>query len=75
MSSSKVGPALVEAASHGHVGIIGGLLDAGANIESSRGDHGTTLMVAYSGGRLSAAQMLVARGAKASVRLLDCGSR
>ena len=35
-----------------------------ANIESSRGDHGTTLMVAYSGGRLSVAQMLAARDAK-----------
>jgi hypothetical protein len=61
MSSNKVGPALVEAASHGHVGVIEVLLDAGANIGSSQGDHGTTLMVAYSGGRLSVAQMLVAQ--------------
>ena len=64
-------PALIEATTRGYVVVIEVLLDAGANIESSWGDHGTALMVACSGGRLSVAQTLGSCGAKVSYTAAD----
>ena len=74
MSSNKADPALIEAAIRGHVGVIEVLPGTGANVEPSYIDHGTALMVACSGSRLSAAQMLVARGAKVSYTAADSTS-
>jgi hypothetical protein len=74
MSSNKVDPALIEAAIHGHVGVIEVLPGTGANVEPSYSGHGTALIVACSGSRLSVAQMLVARGAKVSYTAADSTS-
>ena len=71
LSSNKVSPALIEAATRDHVGVTEVLLDAGADIESSWGDHRTALMAACSGGRLSIAQTMVAHGAKVSYTAAD----
>jgi ankyrin repeat protein len=71
MSSSEVGPALVETAIRGLSGVVEVLLDAGANMETSWGDHGTALMAACSHGRLPVVQILLSRGAKASYANAD----